>query len=272
MLVLHSWWGITPWVKEFCRRLADAGFTALAPDLFDGVQPMTEAEGEAVLGGLDPDELSGLVMSSAQTLRAATTDAEQPIAVVGFSMGASLGLWLSARMTTEIGSVVAFYGTQSIDFDDATAVYQGHFAENDHMVSEEDRVVTESFIRLGGRETDFHVYPGTSHWFFEEGDSFDADGRRSGLGADRALPAGDRRLRRRSRPVGFDGRGPGARSASLELSPPGRGRRPAATMAPEAAQSTTAAATASDIDRPKRMFGSQVTSQPAMKPARMPPK
>jgi carboxymethylenebutenolidase len=175
VLVLHSWWGLTPWTKEFCRRLAGVGFTALAPDLFDGVQPMTEAEGEAVLGGLNPDELSGLVMSSAQTLRAASADPQHPIAVVGFSMGASLGLWLSARMTTEIGSVVAFYGTQSIDFDDATAMYQGHFAEQDHMVSEEDRVVTESFIRLGGRQTDFHLYPGTSHWFFEEGDHFDAE-------------------------------------------------------------------------------------------------
>ena len=172
VLVLHSWWGLTPWVKDFCRRLADAGYTALAPDLFDGVQPVTEAEGEAVLGGLDADELSGLVMSSAQTLRATSVDAEHPIAVIGFSMGASLGLWLSARMTTEVGSVVAFYGTQSIDFDEATALYQGHFAENDHMVSEEDRVVTESFIRLGGRETDFHLYPGTGHWFFEEGEHF----------------------------------------------------------------------------------------------------
>lgn len=173
VLVLHSWWGLNPWVKDFCRRLADLGFTTLAPDMFDGVEPMTEAEGEAVLAGVDPDELSGLVMSSAQTLRAASADAGRPIAVVGFSMGASLALWLSARLTQDVGSVVAFYGAQSIDFDDATAVYQGHFAENDHIVSEEDRVVTESFIRLGGQDTDFHLYPGTGHWFFEEGENYD---------------------------------------------------------------------------------------------------
>jgi carboxymethylenebutenolidase len=160
-------------VRDFCRRLAGIGFTALAPDLFDGVQPITEAEGEAVLAAADPDELSGLVMSSAQTLRVVSADAEHPIAVVGFSMGASLALWLSARLTKEVGSVVAFYGAQSIDFDDATARYQGHFAENDHIVSEDDRVVTESFIRLGGRPTSFHLYPGTGHWFFEEGENYD---------------------------------------------------------------------------------------------------
>ena len=175
LLVLHSWWGLNPWVRDFCRRLAEEGYTVLAPDMFDGVQPVTEAEGEAVLADQSPDELSGLVMSSAHTLRVASIDAARPIGVVGFSMGASLGLWLSARLTRDVGAVVAFYGAQSIDFDDATAIYQGHFAEDDHMVSEEDRVVTESFIRLGGKETEFHVYPGAKHWFFEEGDNHDAE-------------------------------------------------------------------------------------------------
>ena len=119
--------------------------------------------------------MSGLVMSSAHTLRAASADSSRPIGVIGFSMGASLGLWLSARLTRDVSTVVVFYGAQSIDFDEATAIYQGHFAENDHIVSEEDRVVTESFIRLGGRDTEFHVYPGTKHWFFEEGDNFDTE-------------------------------------------------------------------------------------------------
>lgn len=175
LLVLHSWWGLTPWVRDFCRRLAEEGYTVLAPDIFDGVQPVTEAEGEAVLADQSPDEMSGLVMSSAHTLRVASIDSARPIGVIGFSMGASLGLWLSARLTRAVGAVVAFYGAQSIDFDQATAIYQGHFAEDDHMVSEEDRVVTESFIRLGGRETEFHVYPGAKHWFFEEGDNHDRE-------------------------------------------------------------------------------------------------
>lgn len=174
VLVLHSWWGLTPWVQGFCRKLADLGYTALAPDLLEGALPESEPEGESVLAEMDADALSGLVMSSAQTLRAATVDGNRPIAVIGFSMGASLGFWLSARLIEEVGSVVAFYGAQSIDFDEAKAVYQGHYAEDDHIVSEEDRVLTESFIRLGGQDTEFHLYPGTKHWFFEDGQNFDA--------------------------------------------------------------------------------------------------
>ena len=86
-----------------------------------------------------------------------------------------MALWLSARLPHEIAAAVVFYGAQSIDFDDATASFMGHYAENDHMVSEEDRVVTESFIRLGENDTDFHLYPGTKHWFFEAGDNHDAE-------------------------------------------------------------------------------------------------
>lgn len=175
ILVLHSWWGLTDWVRDFCRRLAAEGYTTLAPDMFDGVQPVTEAEGEAVLAGTDPDEMSGLVMSSAHTLRAVSRNPDLPIVVIGFSMGASLALWVSARLPTAVNGAVAFYGAQSIDFEEAEADYLGHYAENDHIVSEEDRVLTESFIRLGGKSTEFHVYPGTSHWFFEDGDNHDVE-------------------------------------------------------------------------------------------------
>jgi carboxymethylenebutenolidase len=36
VLVLHSWWGLNGFFKRFCDRFADAGFVALAPDLYDG--------------------------------------------------------------------------------------------------------------------------------------------------------------------------------------------------------------------------------------------
>lgn len=54
------------------------------------------------------------------------------------------------------------------------------------MVDEEDRVVTESFIRLGGRETDFHVYEGAGHWFFESGDGHEPSDHHDAEAADLA--------------------------------------------------------------------------------------
>lgn len=173
VLLLHSWWGLTDDVKDLAERLADEGYTVVAPDLLEGRRPTTAEEGQAALAALSPDDLSGLVLSSAHTLRAVARDQTAPIGVVGLSMGGSMALWLSARLPESVAAVVTFYGAQSIDFDDATARYQGHFGDADHMVSEEDRVVTESFIRLGENETEFHVYPGAGHWFFEPGEQHD---------------------------------------------------------------------------------------------------
>ncbi len=175
VLVLHSWWGLNDWTRGFCRQLAESGFTVVCPDLLEGANPTTEDEAEHVLATRSPDELSGLVMSSARTLRAVSEDPNAKIGVIGLSMGASMSLWLAARLPTEVAASVVFYGAQSIDFDDATAAFQGHFGDDDHMVSEEDRVVTESFIRLGDNPTDFHVYPGAKHWFMEDGDNFDPE-------------------------------------------------------------------------------------------------
>ena len=175
ILVLTSWWGITDWARDFCRRLAAEGYVVLCPDLMEGETPATEAEGEAILATLSPDELSGLVLSSAQSLRGLAADQTRPIGVVGFSMGASMALWLAARLPDSVSAVAAFYGTQSIDFDDARATFQGHFGTDDHMISEEDRVVTESFLRLGGNDTEFHLYEGAKQWFFEEGPNHDPE-------------------------------------------------------------------------------------------------
>lgn len=174
VLVLHSWWGLNDWTRDFARRVAAQGYTVLVPDLLEGAQPASEAEAEAVLAELDANKLSGLVMSSAQTIRAASVDASKPIAVIGLSMGASLALWISTKLPGSVGSVVSFYGAQSIDFDDATAKFQGHYAGQDHMVNEDDRVSTHSFIRMGENEADFHLYEEAKHWFFEDGENFDA--------------------------------------------------------------------------------------------------
>lgn len=167
VLVLHSWWGLTPFFRRVCDRLADEGYTALAPDLLGGERPVTPDEAEAALAATDPNVGAGLVLSSARALRSVSVDPAAPIAVIGFSMGASWGLWLSARSPTEVDAAVAFYGTQSIDFAASTAAYLGHFAEYDSLVSEDEIVELEAHLHLVGRDVTFHRYPGTSHWFFE---------------------------------------------------------------------------------------------------------
>ncbi len=168
VLVLHSWWGLTPFFRRFCDRLSEAGYVALAPDLYGtDALPATPDEAEAELARLDVNRAAALVLSSARALRSVTDDPAAPIAVIGFSMGASWGLWLAARSPQEVAAAVAFYGTQSTDLAPAQAAFQGHFAEFDALVSDDEVVEMEAHLHLVGHEVEFFRYPGTSHWFFE---------------------------------------------------------------------------------------------------------
>lgn len=168
VLVLHSWWGLTPATKRLVERLADAGYTALAPDLTRGVVTDDPEEAERMLVASDPNETMALVLSSVVALRAHSKDPEAPVSVVGFSMGASWALWLGTRQPDSIDAVVAYYGAQNIDFDELSAPVLGHFAEVDPMVTEDELTEMHARLLLSEKSIEVHRYPGTRHWFAEE--------------------------------------------------------------------------------------------------------
>jgi carboxymethylenebutenolidase len=53
--VLHAWWGLTDVFKQVCDRLAEAGFVALAPDLYRGKTTASVEEAQALGAALDRD-------------------------------------------------------------------------------------------------------------------------------------------------------------------------------------------------------------------------
>ncbi len=169
VLVLHSWWGLTPFFRGVCDRLADAGFVALAPDLHGGDRTAdTPDEAEALLATTDTNRTAGIVVSSLSALRSMPATPEGRVGVLGFSMGASWALWAATRFPDDVAAVSTFYGSQDIDFSPARATFQGHFAEHDEFVSDDERAYLEAQLRLSGHEPEFHDYPGTGHWFFED--------------------------------------------------------------------------------------------------------
>ena len=106
VLVLHSWWGLDQGVKATVEALADAGFTALAPDLMGGVQADDAASAAGALQETDPDQTAGLILSSIMALRARSSDPEAPVAVIGYSMGGSWALWAGTRQPDSVIAVV----------------------------------------------------------------------------------------------------------------------------------------------------------------------
>jgi len=172
VLILHSFWGLTSSVKGLADRLADHGCTVLAPDINFGELPGSEKAAVDHLGVASPDRLASLVMSSAGLLY--EKSAEGPIAIVGFGMGGSLGLWASVRMPDVVTAVVSFYGSQQIDFAGSKSSYLIHLAETDEYLSDDEAVFMEATMGLESLPVEVIRYPGTRHGFCEpDGDTFD---------------------------------------------------------------------------------------------------
>ena len=167
VLVLHPWWGLNDTIKSTCTQLAEAGFTAFAPDLYHGKLATTIPEAESLSSALDADQAQAEVAAAVDLLSERCAQAEHGLAVIGFSLGAYFALQLSTADPERIRAVVVFYGTGPGDFTTARAEYLGHFAENDPYEPAEYVNSLEQALRAAGRPVTFYRYPGTGHWFFE---------------------------------------------------------------------------------------------------------
>lgn len=167
VLVLHPWWGLNETVKNVCTRLAEAGFSAFASDLYHGKLATTIPEAENLSSALDAGGAMHDIAAAVDYLGKHSTQDGQGLAVIGFSLGAYFALQLSATDPRRIRAVVVFYGTGLGEFNDSQAAYLGHFATDDPYEQEEYVNSLESALRAADRPVTFYRYPGTGHWFFE---------------------------------------------------------------------------------------------------------
>jgi carboxymethylenebutenolidase len=187
VLVLHAWWGLTQPFRQVCDRLAEAGFVALAPDLYHGKATASVEEAEALAEALNQDEerVRGDIAAAVQFLRqheaTKLADGHGKLAIVGFSLGGAYALDTSVTLAEEIAAVVTFYASYTgPDYSRASAAYLCHFAENDPFESAESVAEMEQELQAADRQFTFYTYPGTKHWFFEENrPEYDAEAARA---------------------------------------------------------------------------------------------
>lgn len=167
VLVLHAWWGLNDTIKAFCRRLAESGFVAFAPDLYHGKVTDQISEAEILSTALsENDDQARADLAEATAFLKKRAEATS-MAVIGFSLGAYYALDLSVNAADSVRSVVIFYGTSPADFSKSKADYLGHFAENDEFEPQSNVNNLAESLKDAGRPVTFHTYPGTGHWFFE---------------------------------------------------------------------------------------------------------
>ncbi len=173
IIVLQEWWGLVDQIKHTCDRFAEAGFTALAPDLYHGkTVPLTEPDEAGKL-------MMALAMGSVATELSGAVDelirrtGRPHVGVIGFCMGGGLALVLATQRPDAVKAVVPAYGL--IPWPDARPDYSaldasilGHAAGEDDYFTPEAARELEAELTALGKDVTFHIYPDAGHAFFNE--------------------------------------------------------------------------------------------------------
>jgi carboxymethylenebutenolidase len=171
VIVVQEWWGLDSGIKEMADRLAEAGFVALAPDLYHGeLAGHTEMDRAAELMTSLPADRAARDMSGAVDFLAdheATTG--DGIGVMGFCMGGVFTFVLAALRPDRIKAAVPFYGfpqgDEQPDYSRIEAAISGHMAEHDDFFPPAAAKALEQELRDLGKDVTLTVHEGTGHAF-----------------------------------------------------------------------------------------------------------
>jgi carboxymethylenebutenolidase len=168
VMVLHAWWGLNPFFKNLCDRLAAEGFAAFAPDLNEGKVAKTIDEAKQIRSESNFERQHAIAIAAPNFLRSRPEVKKEAFSLIGFSMGADWSLVLASEFPEDFRQVVVFYGVSDTDFSKIKAEIVGHFSDVDEWEPLEGIQAMEVEMRAAGLKPTFHIYPNKSHWFFEE--------------------------------------------------------------------------------------------------------
>lgn len=173
LVVIQEYWGLVPHIEDLCDRFAAEGFTALAPDLFRGATASEPDEAGKLMMALNLEQAARDLGAAVDHLQASPLVRGDGLGVVGFCMGGGLALMLATQRAADIDACVAFYGlipwaSAHPDWTQLDTAVQGHFGEDDEFFSPDKMRELEATLDEAGKDTDFHLYAGAGHAFFND--------------------------------------------------------------------------------------------------------
>jgi carboxymethylenebutenolidase len=173
VIVVHENRGLNEHIRDVTRRVAKAGFVALAIDLLSrqggtGQFPDPEQAG-AAYGRTLPEERRQDLMSGLLTIREQSYVVRDKVGVVGFCAGGSNVFDLAAN-TDQLAAAVAFYGFLPNPIDpiaNITAPLLGIFAELDRGVNARLPGLITTLVERQ-KTYELHVYGNTRHAFHND--------------------------------------------------------------------------------------------------------
>lgn len=165
VVVVQEIFGVNHHIRAVCDRIAEAGYAALAPALFDrtardfqsGYSPEEVAKARKFIETPDWDAMLRDTAAAAEELKGLGS-----VAVVGFCMGGTIA-FLSATRLAGIAAAVCYYGGGIARFADETpkCPTQMHFGEKDDHIP----MSAVEEIRRKRPDCEIHVYQGAGHGF-----------------------------------------------------------------------------------------------------------
>ncbi|GGL90586.1 MULTISPECIES: dienelactone hydrolase family protein [Micromonospora] len=179
VIVIQEWWGLVPHITSVVDRYAEAGFVALAPDLYRGESADEPDEARRLMMALRMDDAAKDIAGAADYL-AGRPEVAGKVGAVGFCAGGSLALW-SATLSERIVATAGFYpvlpwekmSPDWADYAGKSAII--HCAEADGTSSADGVQTARAAIEAAGGTCQTYDYPGTAHAFFNDDrpESFD---------------------------------------------------------------------------------------------------
>ncbi|OZI78916.1 YghX family hydrolase [Bordetella genomosp. 2] len=169
VVVVHENRGLNPYIEDVARRVAKAGYIALAPDglTSKGGYPGNDDKGRELQKQVDPEKLMNDFFAAVEFM-AAYEGATGKVGITGFCYGGGVAN-AAAVAYPELAAAVPFYGRQASaqDVPKIQAPLLLHYAENDANVNK-GWPDYEAALKANGKTYEAYIYPGTNHGFHND--------------------------------------------------------------------------------------------------------
>lgn len=169
VLVAHENRGLNPYIEDVARRLAKAGYMALAPDGLSSVggYPGNDEAGRDLQKTVDGAKLMNDFFAGMEHLLK-RGDSTGKVGAVGFCYGGGVCNALAVAYP-ELAASVPFYGRQPAADDVAKieAPLLLHYAELDERINA-GWPEYEAALKASGKTYAAHIYPGVNHGFHND--------------------------------------------------------------------------------------------------------
>ena len=166
VVVVHENRGLNPHIEDIARRVALAGFIALAPDALTplGGYPGDDDKGRELQSKRDRNEMLEDFIASYDYL-VKQKDCNEKVGVVGFCFGGWIANMMAVRIPT-LAAAVPFYGSQPAaeDVSKIQAALLLHYAGLDTRITE-GWPVYEAALKANKKEYKAYIYDNVNHGF-----------------------------------------------------------------------------------------------------------